>query len=122
MQKGFTLVELLAILVVLGIITVIAVPNVIKTNQDSVNKDYAEFEKTVENAAEIYLETHIDEKPSSGESKDIKVDTLIKQGLLNENMTNPKSLEVINKDSYVHVQRKENGGNITYEYEYKEDN
>ena len=60
MNKGFTLVELLAVLFILSVITIVAVPNVITTNQKSKEKDIAEFKKTVENAAEVYVETHLD--------------------------------------------------------------
>ena len=117
MQKGFTLVELLAILVVLGIITIIAVPNVIKTNQKSVENDYNEFKKTVENAAEIYVETHPDIKEKIGtDGFQISIIDLKEAGLINENLINPKNNNGNIENAIVIVKREED----TLIYTFKE--
>ena len=120
MKKGFTLVELLAVIVIIGIITLVAVPNIVTTNKKSKENEYLEFKKTIENAAETYVETTPEIKenlPSDG----IKVKTLIEVGLLNKGLENPtdnKSIgEVVeeNENKYkVIVQR--NGNEITYEF------
>ena len=119
MKKGFTLVELLAVLVILGVITLVAVPSVITTNQKSVENEYNEFKKTVENAAEIYMETHIDQKPGVGETKSISVKVLKDAGFINSNLTNPKTKNVISDDDTISV-KKENG-TITYTYHPQEE-
>ena len=43
MKKGFTLVELLAILVILGVITLVAVPSIITSNKKSKDQEYEKF-------------------------------------------------------------------------------
>ena len=51
MKKGFTLVELLTVIVVLGIIAAIVVPNVVDTIQNSRVKSCEEQVRMIENAA-----------------------------------------------------------------------
>lgn len=114
MKNGFTLVELLAVLVVLGVITLVSVPNIINTNKKSIENDYNEFKITVENAAEIYMETHPNEKPESG-SKVITVSKLRNDGYINKNLTNPKT-KVITNDEHVTVTKTSYG----YTYKYQE--
>lgn len=94
MNKGFTLVELLAILVILGIITLVAAPAIVSTNKKSLENDYIEFKRTIENACEVYVETHLDDPnvkdlKERGTRINIPVSTLIESGLLNGNMVNP---------------------------------
>ena len=54
-KKGFTLVELLAVLVVLGIISVICYPVVTKTIADQKTKLTAEQQNRIINAAKNYV-------------------------------------------------------------------
>ncbi len=119
MKNGFTLVELLAILVILGIITIVAVPSVITTNQKANENDYNEFKKTVENAAEVYIETHLEQKPTKDGMTTVSINNLIEVGLLNGNLINPKTNKTIdseknNATSFVTVENK--NGTITYTY------
>lgn len=95
MKKGFTLVELLGILMILGVITLIAAPAIVSTNKKSIDNDYEEFKKTIENAAEVYVETHLDDidvinLKNNGLSMNIDGSTLISSGLINGGMKNPK--------------------------------
>lgn len=126
MKKGFTLVELLAILVILGVITLVAAPAIVSTNRKSLENDYTQFKKTIENAAEIYVETHLDDSDvialkNSGTSMSIPVSTLISSGLLNGSMSNPKvkpdgsGNEKIIKQN-ISVNASKSGSTITYTY------
>ncbi len=113
MKNGFTLVELLAVLVVLGVITLVSVPSIITTNKKSIENDYNEFKRTVENAAEIYIETHPDKKPSN--QTQVSVSMLKHSGYLETGLVNPKNGE-ISENAYVLVSKTGN----SYTYEYKE--
>lgn len=126
MEKGFTLIELLAILVILGVITLVAAPAIVSTNKKSLENDYKEFKQTIENATEIYVETHLDEAnvqslKNSGISTNIPVSVLISSGLLNGEMKNPNvksdgsgNEKIIKQDIYVTASK--NSSVITYTY------
>lgn len=95
-NKAFTLIELLAIIVVLGVITIVAVPSIATSNKKMKERDYNEFCQTVKNAAEIYVETHQDKTEvinlkAGTSSYEIPVEDLIATGLLNSNLKNPNT-------------------------------
>lgn len=48
-KKGFTLVELLAVIVILGVIMVIAIPSVLETMQVAKTKSLQEYAQKVRN-------------------------------------------------------------------------
>lgn len=126
MNKGFTLVELLAVLFILSVITLVAVPNIVVSNEKSKENDFREFKKTVENAAEVYVETHLDlpeinNLKTYGQELCIPIrdlaltDTGSGAGLLNQNLKNPMNgIDVMSLNASVIV-RKENL-ELVYEY------
>ena len=76
-EEGFTLVELLAVIVILGIIVAIAIPaigNVIQRAQD--DSDKAEIQLIVD-AARLY-------QTSTADTADVHTDKLIEEGFLAE--------------------------------------
>lgn len=127
MNKGFTLVELLAVIFILGIITTVAVPNIVTTNKKSTENNITQFKKTVENAAEVYVETHLDlqevqDLKNNGTVLCIPIKRLITNednpdgvGLLNPNLKNPKNgVEIISLNSSIKATK--NNNEIIYEY------
>ena len=127
MNNGFTLVELLAVLFILGVITLVSVPNVITTNKKSKENDIKQFKKTVENAAEVYVETHLDlpevhNLKNNGIELCISTQKLITSdengdtaGLINSNLKNPKNNTEISS-LYASVIAKLEDGEIVYTY------
>lgn len=127
MNKGFTLVELLAVLFILGIMTIVAVPNVITTNKKSKENDIIQFKKTVENAAEVYVETHLDlpeviALKEQGIELCIPTKRLITSeessgsvGLVNSSLKNPENgIEIVSLNASVKAKKINN--EIVYEY------
>ena len=55
-QKGFTLVELMGILVILGVIIVFTVPSITKTLKNSETNELKEYQNTICLAAKSYVE------------------------------------------------------------------
>ena len=55
MKKGFTLVELLAVIALLGTVILVATPSLIKSKKDISAKDVARFEETLKDACEAYV-------------------------------------------------------------------
>lgn len=130
MNKGFTLVELLAVLFILSVITVVAVPSVIMTNKKTKENDIKQYQKTVENAAEVYVETHLDlpqvqNLKNNGEQLCIQIKKLINNdengsaGLLNPNLKNPENgIEIVSINASVKASKQ----NDEIIYEYKNSN
>ena len=58
MKKGFTLVELLAVIAILGVLMVIVLPNVIDNYNESIIKKMSIEENNISDAAEIFVEEH----------------------------------------------------------------
>lgn len=119
MNKGFTLVELLAILTILGIITLVSVPSIVVTNKKSQENNYMQYKKTVENAAEVYVETHPEEfqevKTIAGTTVNIKTEDLIIAGFIHGTLQNPKTKTKISEEaSSVNV--KNESGTLKYTY------
>lgn len=63
-KKGFTLTELLVVIIILGIIILIVSPNVIKLYNDSVKKTMLEQERQVGDAANLYVQDYCGKKIS----------------------------------------------------------
>ena len=53
-NKGFTLVELLAILVILGLIALATIPNISKQVKESEKQEQTVLDKKIENASKLY--------------------------------------------------------------------
>ena len=58
MKKGFTLVELLAVVTIMGVILLISVPNITKQLKKTNSNRYSEFVEDLFLATESYLVEH----------------------------------------------------------------
>lgn len=104
-RRGFTLVELLAVIVVLGLISLLTIPvvdRIIKDNRekaDDVNVD------TILNAAYDYVQQNPSKIPESNNdaTTEFTLEDVINAGLLKEDITNPKTNAFYAKDSKITV-------------------
>ena len=95
MKKGFTLVELIAVIVILGIIAIIAFPAIDTTLSESRQKAYEDNIVRIENAAARYSLKH--DLEYTEEYKTIELNDLKNAGLLNaEEIVNPVDDTVMN--------------------------
>lgn len=77
-KKGFTLVELLVVIVILGVIMSIAIPSITSSIERSKDKQKTQIIKLIESAGELYVDKHKNTvKPGQ-----ITLDKLIGDGLI----------------------------------------
>lgn len=109
MKKGFTLVEMLAIIALLSIIVAIAVPSVTKLRQSVIEKEEQTQIKEIESAASFYAR---DEKKSNC---CITVSKLTLKGYLKGNeegkIINPRTNEEVDAKIYISSNK-----TVTYNY------
>ena len=93
MKKGFTLVELLGVIVILGLIAMIAIPTINSALNSSRQKAYDEQVDTIEDTARTYMSKNSLKLPNQTEGNGcyVSVATMQKAGLLNsDDIENPK--------------------------------
>ena len=111
-NKGFTLVELIGVVVIIGLIAVFSVPALTKTIKESAEKEYNEYAKNIELAAENYFHSETDGIINVKEF--IQVGTLLENGYL-KNQVNPKTNQETSNDATIIVSKNSDG---TENYEF----
>lgn len=85
-KKGFTLVELLVVIVILGVIMSIAIPSITSSIERSKDKQKTQIIKLIESAGELYVDKH----KNTVKTGQITLDKLIGDGLITkEEMKDP---------------------------------
>ena len=82
-RKGFTLVELLAVLVIMIAISAIAIPSISAALERSKNSQDKQKIKLLESAAEVYVSEH----KNSISASCVSVNTLLNGGYIDEDNT-----------------------------------
>ena len=85
-KKGFTLVELLVVIVILGVIMSIAIPSITSSIERSKDKQKTQIIKLIESAGELYVDKH----KNTVKTGPITLSQLIEDGLITkEEMKDP---------------------------------
>lgn len=120
-RKGFTLVELIGIVVIISLIVIIVFPTVLTTLNKKAEKEYQTFKALVVSAAEVYYERNSSTIPNiyvKNYRTFTPVSNLIAAGLINPEMINPKTNAKISPTSY--ITSKATDDNLL-EFDYYED-
>jgi len=114
MKRGFTLIELMGVIVVLGVlaaISTIAVDKIIKENKQSV---YEAQIASIEDGARAWAAKHIKEVPDeNGAAISVPLLFLRNEGIISEDFENPKTNKPFNNDLYINISYE--GGIYKYE-------
>ena len=114
-MKGFTLVELLTVIIILGIISLITIPTISKSIQDSKEKMYQEQVNQIETVARNWAASNTVLLPENGEIYYLSLSTLKETGFLeNKNIQNPKDNSIMK--GCVLIEFDESINQYTYDY------
>ena len=112
-KKGFTLVELLGVIILLGILSAIAVPTIAKTIKSSREKAYQDQLGIMEAGARNWVADHVSLLPEeNGASIMVTLGELREGGYVDKDLKNPKTKSYFSDESYVEIKNLDGG----YEY------
>ncbi len=84
-NKGFTLIELIVVIAIMGVILILALPQVSKLQRANTNKKYDAYYSSIESATKLYMDSHAKDLFGSNSSgcvtvyySDLKKQNLIK--------------------------------------------
>lgn len=100
-NKGFTLIELVAIILVLAAIFLISFPNLLNTAKVDEDKKYEDMIKNLCMAGENYIYSNVDDFKDSivvGNQIEISVEELIIYGNVDSDLINPKTEKKVDND------------------------
>lgn len=114
MKKGFTLVELLVVIVILSLIAVVVYPTIAKIINDSKENTYNTQVNLIVKAAKEWGAEHPNKLPSKETDDGLKVciSSLVSEGYINDTVKNPNTSQEMN--GYVEITLVGN----KYEYVY----
>lgn len=105
-KKGFTLAELLAVIVILGLIAIITIPAVTKTLGNTKANLCEDQLKNIKEAARLYGSDHLLDLPSAeGDTTNITLGVLQDEGYIATDLENPKNKEPISRDLKITIKK-----------------
>lgn len=113
MKRGFTLIELMAVIVVLGILATISIISVDKIIKENKEETYKAQIATIEDAARTWGVKHIKELPDSNGAISVPLLYFKNEGIIPQDFKNPKTNKPFNDDLYVNISYE--GGIYKYE-------
>lgn len=114
-RKGFTLIELMAVVTILAILSLIVIPIVDKNLKKSKDEMYKIQIENIRLAAKGFFSDHTDKKPVNNISCSISLTNLVEYGYISSDIVNPRTGEPF--DEY-YVQIKNIGTNNRDVYAY----
>lgn len=121
--KGFTLVELLAVIIILALLTLLASTSVTKLVKDSKEELSSTQIELIKSAAEMWGAENIDKLPSSGQCTYITLGDLKEYGFLDSSIVDATNNQEISNDLKIKiVGTKSEYGKLLLKYETNPEN
>lgn len=105
-EKGFTLVELIAIILVLSAIFLVSFPSILNSAKKGKEEEYNNMVKNLCLAGETYIYSNIenyDQLKTVGSTINIAVNELIEYGNVDASLTNPKTGTLVENSTLVYT-------------------
>ncbi len=117
-NKGFTLIELTGVMVVISLILLFTLPQIIQNMKDAKTREYNRFVEDLKMATETYVESNRDNYPQlniTGGSVTLTITDLINAGLVKKDIINPSSNQAVTDEDSIIV-TKQDDGTLKYEF------
>lgn len=105
-NRGFTLVELVAIIIVLATIFLVSFPSFLNTAKLDKEKEYQEMVNNLCIAGETYIYSNLDDFPeikNINSKINIQIEELISYGNVKSGITNIKAEKVVDRDALIYT-------------------
>lgn len=112
-ENGFTLIELMGVIIILGVLAVIVTPMVINQIKNKTEEVDSVTNKLIESATSLYLK-EISQEISHGSVFCVSLRTLVNNGLLSEPITITSTGKEMSLDKVVKVTYNANGENSDF--------
>ena len=104
MKKGFTLVELLAVIIILGLLTIIAIPSIVGILNNEKENISDSMKNIIINASSLYIEDNSGVYPKVNNNVYcIKLESLVNDNRLSNPLKDPVTNKEIDLNKYVKV-------------------
>ena len=104
MKKGFTLVELLSVIIILGLLTIIAIPSIIGILNNEKENISDSMKNVIINASSLYIEDNSGVYPKVNNNVYcIKLESLVNDNRLSKPLKDPVTNKEIDLNKYVKV-------------------
>ena len=110
-NKAFTLIELLAVVTILGILSIIIIPIIDKNIKTSKERTYKIVIENIKLSAQNYFSDNPKLKPLNDTFETVTLEELIKQGYIDK-IKNPKTGKEFEEE--INIQLQNNSGKYTY--------
>lgn len=107
-KEGFTLTEVLGVIVIIGFLALLVTPAVSKTIKNNRQRLYEVQIKNIENAARDYAVKNTEILPESGKAIVITLGELKKGGFIEKEVRNPLTKELFSDDLKIQISNANN--------------
>ena len=112
MKNGFTLLEMISIIIILSVIAILSFSSMTKTIKKIDTEELSAYEDAIKNSCSVYIESFINEHFLNGTNREeIMLTTLMDEKFINRNLGNPTDCST---ENIVVIAKKESNKTISY--------